>query len=98
MNVPKPSVGMLPYDRLAYSAISKRKRLTLPNGARMVVWTITNVEEWDPTQTDAAHGAHATGRRVADARISRTGAGTNTAIASASGGCSTSTTSSRFRA
>jgi hypothetical protein len=51
MNFPKPAVGMLPNDRLAYSPITKRKPLKLPKGARMVVWTITNVEEWDPTQT-----------------------------------------------
>ncbi|MGC1690066.1 MAG: polysaccharide deacetylase family protein, partial [Pseudolabrys sp.] len=51
MNFPKPAVGMLPNDRLDYSAITKRKPLKLPKGARMVVWTITNVEEWDPTQT-----------------------------------------------
>ena len=51
MNFPKPPVGMLPNDRLSYSPISSRKPLKLPNGARMVVWTITNVEEWDPTQT-----------------------------------------------
>src|SRR5262249_21202672 len=50
MNFPKPSVGMLPNDRLDYSAITTRKPLKLPKGARMVVWTITNVEEWDPTQ------------------------------------------------
>ena len=51
MNFPKPPVGMLPNDRLAYSAIVNREPLKLPNGARMAVWTITNVEEWDPTQT-----------------------------------------------
>ena len=51
MNFPKPSVGMLPNDRLDYSAIPTRKPLKLPKGARMVVWTITIVEEWDPTQT-----------------------------------------------
>ena len=51
MNFPKPVVGMLPNDRLAYTPITERKPLKLPNGARMVVWTITNVEEWDPTQT-----------------------------------------------
>ena len=51
MNFPKPSVGMLPNDRLDYSAIPARGPLKLPKGARMVVWTITNVEEWDPTQT-----------------------------------------------
>jgi allantoinase len=41
---------MLPADRLAYSAISERPPLKLPHGARMVVWVIVNVEEWDPTQ------------------------------------------------
>ena len=51
MNFPKPAVGMLPNDRLAYSAIPNRKPLKLPKGARMVVWVNTNVEEWDPTQT-----------------------------------------------
>ena len=41
---------MLPSERLAYSPITTRPRLALPNDARMVVWTITNVEEWDATQ------------------------------------------------
>jgi allantoinase len=41
---------MLPSKRLAYSPITNRRRLTLPNEARMVVWVITNVEEWDATQ------------------------------------------------
>jgi len=34
-------------DRLAYSAIVDRPKLTLPDNARMVVWNIINVEEWD---------------------------------------------------
>jgi allantoinase len=42
---------MLPTDRISYSAIAERPALRLPNGARMVVWVIINVEEWDPTQT-----------------------------------------------
>jgi peptidoglycan/xylan/chitin deacetylase (PgdA/CDA1 family) len=42
---------MLPHDRLAYSAITERPPLKLPNGARMVVWVVVNVEDWDPTQT-----------------------------------------------
>ncbi len=41
---------MLPTDRLAYSAITERPPLKLPHGARMAVWVIVNVEEWDPTQ------------------------------------------------
>jgi allantoinase len=38
---------MLPSDRIAYSPITERPRLKLPNGARMAVWVIVNVEEWD---------------------------------------------------
>ena len=43
----RPSVGMLPTERIAYSPIAGRKPLKLPGGARMVVWLIVNVEEWD---------------------------------------------------
>jgi len=42
---------MLPHERLAYSPISQRPKLVLPGGARMVVWVIVNVEEWDIHQT-----------------------------------------------
>jgi allantoinase len=38
---------MKPHERLAYSPIANRAPLRLPDGARMVVWTIVNVEEWD---------------------------------------------------
>ena len=38
---------MLPTDRLAYAPIAGRPRLDLPGGARMAVWVIVNVEEWD---------------------------------------------------
>ncbi len=51
---PKQTLGrsrMLPTDRISYSAIADRPTLRLPHGARMVVWVIVNVEEWDPTQT-----------------------------------------------
>jgi peptidoglycan/xylan/chitin deacetylase (PgdA/CDA1 family) len=41
---------MLPTDRIAYSAIAERKRLVLPGKARMAVWVIVNVEEWDIRQ------------------------------------------------
>jgi len=51
MNAPEPRTGMLPSERLAYSAIAERAPLKLPDGARMVVWVIVNVEEWDATQT-----------------------------------------------
>ena len=36
----------LPNDRVPYSAIIDRPTLTLPNNARMAVWTIVNVEDW----------------------------------------------------
>jgi len=42
---------MLPTERLAYSPIAGRKKLTLPGGARLVVWVIVNVEEWDINET-----------------------------------------------
>ena len=36
----------LPKDRVPYSAIVDRPKLSLPGGARLAVWTIVNVEEW----------------------------------------------------
>ncbi len=42
---------MLPTERLDYSAIAGRKPLALPGGARLVVWVIVNVEEWDINET-----------------------------------------------
>src|SRR6195256_4069609 len=42
---------MLPTERIAYSPIATRPPLKLPNGARMAVWVIVNVEEWAPKQT-----------------------------------------------
>lgn len=41
---------MRPHERLSYSPIAGRPRLVLPGGARMVVWVIVNVEEWDIDQ------------------------------------------------
>jgi allantoinase len=38
---------MRPAERLTYAPIAGRAPLKLPDGARMVVWTIVNVEEWD---------------------------------------------------
>jgi allantoinase len=42
---------MLPTERITYSPISTRAPLKLPNGKRMAVWVIVNVEEWDINQT-----------------------------------------------
>ncbi len=41
---------MLPNERLEYSPISGRPRLELPGGARLALWVIVNVEEWDPQE------------------------------------------------
>ena len=38
---------MFPRDQIPYSAIVDRPALRLPKSARVVVWTIVNVEEWD---------------------------------------------------
>lgn len=45
-----------PRDQIPYSAIIDRPPLRLPKSARVVVWTIVNVEVWDIQATDAAHG------------------------------------------
>src|ERR1041384_7292150 len=37
----------LPHERFDYSPIAGRKPWKLPKGARIAVWTIVNVEEWD---------------------------------------------------
>jgi allantoinase len=42
---------MLPTERIAYSPIPQRKRLALPDGNRLAVWVIVNVEEWNPRET-----------------------------------------------
>lgn len=44
------SEQMRPDERLDYSAIIDRPVPTLPDGARMIVWTIVNVEVWDSTK------------------------------------------------
>ncbi len=42
---------MKPTERLDYSPIPQRKKLALPGGARLAVWVIVNVEEWDINET-----------------------------------------------
>jgi len=37
----------LPHERFDYSAIADRPPWKLPRGARIAVWTIVNIEEWD---------------------------------------------------
>src|SRR5262249_61629678 len=40
-------MAMIPRERTPYSAIVDRPPLKLPGGARVVVWTIVNLEVWD---------------------------------------------------
>ena len=77
---------MLPTERISYSPIDARPPLKLPNGKRMAVWIIVNVEEWDAKQPmpRTVLTPPAGGSPSPDVRI---GPGTNTAIASASGAC-----------
>jgi peptidoglycan/xylan/chitin deacetylase (PgdA/CDA1 family) len=42
---------MRPTERLVYSPINERPPLRLPGGAKLAVWIIVNVEEWDIDQT-----------------------------------------------
>src|SRR5712691_9812237 len=42
---------MLPTERIGYSSIKDRPRLALAGGARLVVWVIVNIEEWNPRET-----------------------------------------------
>src|SRR6202171_1841624 len=41
---------LLPTDRIIYSPISARPPLALPGGARIAVWVIVNIEEWNPLE------------------------------------------------
>ena len=43
----------LPHERFDYSPLPSRPRWNLPEGARIAVWTIVNVEEWDIEKTMA---------------------------------------------
>ena len=42
------NIGQSVRARLPYEPIHRRPRLALPGGARVAVWTIVNVENWDP--------------------------------------------------
>jgi allantoinase len=43
------TIGGSVRGRLAYVPIHRRPKLSLPNDARVAVWTIVNVENWSPT-------------------------------------------------
>jgi allantoinase len=38
---------MLPRERLPFSPITDRPPLLLPDGARLVLWPVLALEEWD---------------------------------------------------
>ncbi len=40
----------LPRERFAYSSPFTRPPLKLPGKARMVVWSVVNIEEWEITR------------------------------------------------
>ncbi len=42
---------MLPTERIDYTPIAGRKKLHLPDGKRMIVWVIVNIEEWNARET-----------------------------------------------
>lgn len=42
---------MKPLERISYSAIDSRPVLRLPDGARVAVWVIVNIEEWNIDET-----------------------------------------------
>src|SRR5688572_3230350 len=50
---------MLPRQRLPYSTPFTRPKLTLPNGARMIVWSVINIEEWEITRAMARQASPA---------------------------------------
>jgi hypothetical protein len=65
-------------ERVPYSAIVDRPKLTLPGNARLAVWVIVNVENWEIRRPMP--------RMVLPPPSGvRIGRGTNTACASASG-------------
>src|SRR5579871_1689506 len=49
--VMKDGTGKSVRRRLPYVPIHKRPKMVLPDGARVAVWTIVNVENWSPTGT-----------------------------------------------
>jgi hypothetical protein len=45
------ATAMKPHERLAYSAMIQRPPLKLPGDARVVIWPVVNIEEWDITRS-----------------------------------------------
>lgn len=56
---------MIPRDRVPFSTPFEREPLTLPDGVRLIVWPVVNIEEWDihramPRQVSPAPGGQKT--------------------------------------
>ena len=66
----------LPRDRLLYSSPFTRPPLRLPGDARMVVWSVVNVEEWEITRPMARLYRHKL-RYRASARLGEHSNGTS---------------------
>ncbi len=49
-STPAEQTAMKPHERFDYSPIVERPRLKLPRGARLVVWPVVNIEEWEITR------------------------------------------------
>jgi len=45
--IPREVPVKLPRERFDYVPMARRRPWTLPKGARIAVWTIVNIEEWD---------------------------------------------------
>ena len=62
----------LPRERFDYSPIAARRPWKLPKGARIAVWTIVNIEEWDiekPHGPPVPDGAAGRGHRARRAEL-----------------------------
>mgnify|MGYP003316416830 CR=1 FL=1 len=76
---------MKPRDRIDYSAMADREPLKLPDGKRVAVWVIVNIENWDVEKPMARTVLPPPGGQVHIPDI-RTGRGRNTACGSGFGG------------
>jgi len=45
------AAAMKPHERLDFSAMIQREPLKLPGNAKVVVWPVVNIEEWDITRS-----------------------------------------------
>lgn len=60
-STPAEETAMKPHERFDYSPIVERPRLKLPRGARLIVWPVVNIEEWDITRPMPRNVSHPPG-------------------------------------